>query len=287
MLRHLSAAAQRRQDSRKAVRIGQDSASPARPLVWPLRGAATVKQSERGPRMAATESKAASVVVPLPASMRVADDNYAGVVSMLGPDWRLGVTSKGDAYALHRRVPTDEGPRWVPAGGRSPTTLQRIVAKYGDKVEGLADLCAGLPDDPARAVLGFAAASQARRDAFDGRDITRDGYARVVARQGSLRLVVGPDGAEYVLQWIAKRHIGSPDVVWSSLGRFVCLADLWVYFRDKVGMIFGPGSAGVVRGDGLRDHWLSFVEGLPERAGLGVWPAVPAVPGASGPPSQT
>jgi hypothetical protein len=74
------------------------------------------------------EMKMTDAIVPLPASARMSDADWPGVVGQLGPGWRLVVSSDAKRYTLQQRVPTDAGPRWVSAGSKSPATLARISA---------------------------------------------------------------------------------------------------------------------------------------------------------------
>lgn len=218
-------------------------------------------------------------IKPLAASVRASDDDYPGVVAQLGPDWRLAVSMNADRYSLHQRVQTDEGFAWVPAGGSSPKTLAKILAKYGERVEGLAAVCAGLPDDPAAAASLFAARRQVQLSDLERRDMFRADYARVVARQGQLRLAVDPDGLRYVLQWVRVADARRPDVRWRRVWDAPTLSEVWAFVRDNVAGLDGPGVAGRVRGDDLLPRWQAFVAGLPERADAGGWSFVPAMPG--------
>lgn len=83
-----------------------------------------------------------------PAVFNCLSDDYHCVVVCLGRNWRLASTASGDGYSLHRRVETSQGWRWVIPGVRSPKTLPKIAAKYGREVDGLAAVCAALPDRP-------------------------------------------------------------------------------------------------------------------------------------------
>lgn len=93
-------------------------------------------------------------VVPLPLSCRTSDEDYPGKLGQLGPDWRLSVSMDANRFSLQQRTPSGA---WVPAGGSSPSTLAKIVAKYGNQVDGLAALCASLPSHPAQAAPNFLA----------------------------------------------------------------------------------------------------------------------------------
>lgn len=218
---------------------------------------------------------------PLPASARTSDADYSGVVGSLGPDWRLSVTMAGDGYLLQQRVPAAGGPTWVQAGGRSPKTLAKIVAKYGGQVDGLAALCARLPVRPGAAAPRHVAAVGAQRSAFAARDMGRADYARVVARDSQLRLAVCPDAAAYCLQWAKNSEQDAAGTRWRELARSPVLADLREWVHAKVGSIMGPGPGGVLRGDDVLPRWDAMVSGLPERADAGVWPRVPSYPGGS------
>lgn len=222
-------------------------------------------------------------IAPLPASVRMSDADYPGVVGQLGPDWRLVVSSDGKRYTLQQRVSDDAGPRWVSAGGKSPATLARIRAKYGPTVKGLAALCDALPIDPAAAAPLLVAAIRAKDAVFEARDVARNDYARVVARDGQIRLAVDPDGLRYVLQWVklADARADLPGLRWRRLFDAPALSDVRGFVLDKVAGLNGSGRAGVVRGYDLLPRWQALVAGLPERADAGVWPFIPPVPGPS------
>jgi len=213
----------------------------------------------------------------------MSDPDWPGVVRQLGSDWRLVVSSDAKRYTLQQRVPTDGGPRWVSAGGKSPSTLARIKAKYGRTVKGLAALCDALPLDPAAAAPLVVAAIRAKDAVFEARDVSRNDYARVVARDGQIRLAVDPDGLVYVLQWakLADARADAPGLRWRRLFDAPALSDVRGFVLDNVAGINGPGRAGLVLGDDLAPRWQAMVDGLPERADAGVWPFVPPIPGPS------
>lgn len=220
---------------------------------------------------------------PLSAASRMSDADYPGVVGQFGPQWRLVVSSDGKRYTLQQLAATGAGPRWVSAGGKSPVTLARIRAKYAPTVKGLAALCDALPIDPAAAAPLLVAAIRAKDAVFEARDVSRNDYARVVARDGQIRLAVDPDGLVYVLQWVrlADARADAPGLRWRRLFAAPTLSDVRRFVLDKVAGINGPGRAGLVRGDDVSPRWQAMVQGLPERADAGVWPFVPPVPGPS------
>ena len=222
-------------------------------------------------------------IAPLSAAARMSDADYPGVVGQFGPQWRLVVSSDGKRYTLQQLASTDAGPRWLSVGGKSPSTLERICAKYAAQVDGLAAFCATLHPDPAAALSLFVEAVRARDAAFEARDVSRNDYARVLACDGQIRLAVDPDGLVYVLQWVrlADARADAPGLRWRRLFAAPTLSDVRRFVLDKVAGINGPGRAGLVRGDDLSPRWQAMVQGLPERADAGVWPFVPPVPGPS------
>lgn len=221
--------------------------------------------------------------LPLAASAIRAEADWPGVVGQLCPDWRLVVSSDGKRYTLQQRIVGADGERWASAGGKSPATLARIRAKYAPTVKGLAALCDALPIDPAEAAPSLVAAIRAKDAVFEARDIARNDYARVVARDGQIRLAVDPDGLLYVLQWVklADARADAPDLRWRRLFDAPALSDVRGFVLDKVAGLDGPGRAGLVRGDDLSPRWQALVAGLPERADAGVWPFIPPLPGPS------
>jgi len=129
----------------------------------------------------------------------MSDDDYPGVLRLLSNDRRLVVNPAGTRYALQKLVQADGCSFW---SGTSYARLSTLIAKQADKVEGLADACEGLPDDPALAAPDLQAARQSVLDAFVSTDWRRDDYSLVLFNSGSLRLVIAPDGSEYRLQWL-------------------------------------------------------------------------------------
>lgn len=100
-------------------------------------------------------------IIPLPLSCRTSDDDYPGVVAQLGTDWRLVVSMNANRFSLQKRDPSGE---WSRADGTSYATLSKVAAKYGARVEGLAALCASLPDDPSAAAPEFTLRRHAQLD---------------------------------------------------------------------------------------------------------------------------
>lgn len=216
-------------------------------------------------------------VSPLPSSTRQSDVDYPGVVAVLESGCRLAVSLDGKRFVFQVPVETDSGPRWVTPGGRCPSKLSGIVAKFGGQFEGLAALCDALPEDPARLAGDVVARQAALLDVFRARDVARPDYVRVASEQGSLRVVVCPDAALYILQWVPLAEIDSP-MRWRNLGRFATISALSRYMLDSVFGVEGSGFEGRVTGLELLPDIRAFLDGLPEFPSAGCWPGVPAAP---------
>lgn len=216
-------------------------------------------------------------VPPLSASARMSDANYPGVVRSISPRYRLVVSMDCKRYALQSVAQADDGVVWVPAGGgRPPASLPKLLARFGALVPGLAAAVAGLPDDPAQALPVFAASRGQLAADFSANDWSRDGYARVVAQDGSLRIAVTPCGSAYRLQWVARAYIGEASARWRCLCVSLALGPLWGYVSSSV---FQPATGGkFASGADLRDRWDALIAGLPERAIDGEWAALPPWP---------
>ena len=214
-------------------------------------------------------------VASLPLSARMGDADWPGVVCQLGSGWRLAVSSDGRRYVVQTLGQTDNGPMWFSAGGRQPATLPKLLAKFGPIVEGLAEACEGLPENPADALPIFAARLRAQQDHLAATYWARDSYAGEVARDGSLRLVVTPDRSAYRLQWIAKRDIGT-GADWATVCTADRLSEVWRFVRERVGSINGQGRVRVLRGDDVEPRWRAMVEGLPEFPDEVELPGLPA-----------
>lgn len=214
-------------------------------------------------------------LAPLPLSARMGDHDWPGVVCDLGSGYRLSVSSDGRRYVVQMLGETDAGPRWFSAGGRQPATLGKLVAKFAGTVDGLAEACEALPDDPGEGHPVFAARLKAQQDHFAATDWAADSYAGEVARDGTLRLVVTPDRASYRLQWIAMQDVGT-GADWLTVCARPTLSEVWAFVHERVGSIIGPGPGGVLRGDAVEPRWLALVAGLPDSPAQAHVPALPA-----------
>jgi len=96
---------------------------------------------------------------------RHAAPGYLGVVREWGVH-RLHVSQDGAYYRLQRGYPGAQVgiPEWQPVRWSSSDTLSRLLEKLAHRVEGLAEACEGLPEDPAQASPALMAARAAELD---------------------------------------------------------------------------------------------------------------------------
>lgn len=213
----------------------------------------------------------------LPEAARMSDDGWPGVLGRFGPEWRLSVNGTASGYTLQQRVQTDDGPAWVPAGGRSPKTAAAIASKYGATVPGLSAFCDGLPVNPADALPAFTASAGAAAAYWRARDWRRNDYAGEVARDVSLRLVVSPCRKFYRVQW---RKLADQGTRADWLGQFKAgtLAEVREWFAARVGRIVGPGADGVLRGDDVLPSFDAAFGYLPDKPASCQLPDLPPGP---------
>lgn len=216
---------------------------------------------------------------PLSAYVRMSDADYPGVMRRLSSDWRLSVSMDGRRYRLQRVAADVAGRPWVSPPHLSASSLSKLLRKGAALVDGLAQACEGLPDDPAQACPSLTASHNALLLAFQARDMRRADYARVVVRDLQLRLVVDPSGLTYCLQWVRNADRDFPNVRWRRIFGAAVLSDVRDYMLTNCVMPVGPGPWNLVRGVDLLPRIDVFLSGLPERADAGVWPFVPPVPG--------
>lgn len=231
-------------------------------------GAATGAQSPEG-RAQPPEGEA------VPEALRGSAPGYAGQVASLDAGWRLVVDPKLRRYVLQRLVGDGDAPRWVRVGWAQPGQLSGLAQRFAAQVPGLADLSSRLPYHPADALPEFTAQVKAGAEHREATAWRRDDYAGELRRDGSLRLVVVPDGSAYRLQWQAKRRLGT-GADWLTVCARPTLSEVWAFVHERVGSIIGPGRLGVLLGDDVEPRWRAMVEGLPELPGDVELPGLPA-----------
>lgn len=100
-------------------------------------------------------------VKPLARSVRMSDADFPGVLRSLGNGWRLVVSPDGRRYRL--QVMAQAGPQeaWASPPALVASSLSVLCARGAAVVEGLAEACAGLPDDPSQALPELVARREA------------------------------------------------------------------------------------------------------------------------------
>lgn len=82
---------------------------------------------------------------------RMSDSDYPGTLRLAGEGWRVVVSPDGRRYRLQPLVRVPHGEVWVSPPSLVGATLSALLEKCAGVVEGLAEFCEGLPDDPALA----------------------------------------------------------------------------------------------------------------------------------------
>jgi hypothetical protein len=88
---------------------------------------------------------------PLDRSTRMGDTDYPGALRPVAEGWRVSVSPDGRRYRLQSLLSGPDGPVWASPPALVGLTLAALVARGAGLVEGLAQACEGLPDDPALA----------------------------------------------------------------------------------------------------------------------------------------
>lgn len=110
-------------------------------------------------------------------SVRMSDSDYPGVLRCFGDAWRLSVSPDGRRYRLQPLAGGSMG--WASPPNLVASSLSALCAKGAALVDGLAEACEGLPEDPALALSDLVAARAALMAEISG-DRARAGVARRV-----------------------------------------------------------------------------------------------------------
>ena len=89
---------------------------------------------------------------PLDRSTRMSDSDYPGTLRLLGDGCRVVVCPDGRRYWLQPLVRGADGEAWASPPSLSASSLPALLQKCAALVEGLPEVCEGLPDDPALAL---------------------------------------------------------------------------------------------------------------------------------------
>ena len=88
---------------------------------------------------------------PLDRATRMSDPDYPGILRR-GGNWRVVVSPDGRRYRLQALVCVPAGEVWASPPALVGSSLSALLEKCAGVVEGLAEVCDGLPDDPALAL---------------------------------------------------------------------------------------------------------------------------------------
>jgi hypothetical protein len=218
--------------------------------------------------------------VSLTAADRVSSPDFPGVLRWISADWRLVISMKCDKFILQERCKTSDGATvWI-GQGRGRRSLVQLVSDFGDKLDGLALACDGIPDDPSQAFPAFAAALADLLDCFEAHRVCRHDYGRVILQDGNLRLAVDASGDFYRLQWcyIADMHAQYKrdfKPYWKS----ICISPSLDKIRQYIDVrCFDTNTKFSDVASQPCPTLYASLKDLPPLAALGVWPSLPAIP---------
>ncbi len=97
---------------------------------------------------------------PLDRSTRMSDADYPGTLRLVGDAWRVVVSPDGRRYRLQPLVRGADGDAWASPPSLVGSSLSDLLRRSAASVEGLPEVCSGLPDDPALALPELVAAHQ-------------------------------------------------------------------------------------------------------------------------------
>lgn len=216
---------------------------------------------------------ALAALAPLDAAARRSDDDWPGVLVLLGDDVRLVVNASGTRYAVQKRWFRDGRPVW--GGSASYGKMSALLLKQAGNFDGLSEAVEHLPDDPAQAMPDLTQARNNLLLVYEITDFRRDDYGRVIRQDGQLRIVVDHLGQEYRLQWAAHNdfHVGVCNS-WKSLFASSDLSLVAEFISDKFFDTLPYKDRLAV----LRDRAAALLIGLPDNCADGAWPHLPDRP---------
>lgn len=202
---------------------------------------------------------------------RITSDDYPGALCVLGDgSWRLTVNLQCDRYVAQKRVEGPGGPKWLKP--LRAATLGQLIERHGCKVDGLAAVVGKFPDDPSQAAPHVREAVEALHSAFAATDWRREGYGRVVVRDGNLRVVVEPSGEVYRLQWIARdAFLAGPSDMWLTQKMSCDAGDLLRYIELYVWNTESEDQEPCPK-------LVAALQAAPRFASEGEWPSLPERP---------
>ena len=130
------------------------------------------------PKQTTPETKRGARKCPavLPSDARMTDDDWPGVVCMVGEGHRVALNTKATRYVLQSLCDDDGRVLWLNTGGlcASASAVRKAAARIGPEAE---RATVGLPDRPRDALAEFREAAQAAAYAWKARDTTGHDYA--------------------------------------------------------------------------------------------------------------
>lgn len=109
---------------------------------------------------------------------RMSDADYPGSLCRVGAAWRVVVSPCGGRYRLQALAVAGDNEAWASPPAFVASSLSGLLEKCRGVVDGLAQACAGLPDDPGLSLPELVAQ---RLDVLDG--VAADRGKGVLARR--------------------------------------------------------------------------------------------------------
>lgn len=100
-------------------------------------------------------------VQPLARSVRMSNPDYPGALRSFPNGWRLVVSPDGRRYRLQVLAQAEPQETWASPPALVALSLSVLCARGAAVVEGLAEACAGLPEDPSHALPDLVARREA------------------------------------------------------------------------------------------------------------------------------
>ena len=163
------------------------------------------------PNQTSPETKRAARKCPavLPSDARMTDDDWPGVVCMVGEGHRVALNEKANRYALQSRCDDDGRSLWLGTGGffATATALRKAAARIGLECERVAS---GLPESPRDVLSEFREAAKAAADAWRATDTRRHDYGWTVQTVRHVEAyAMNPDAPPHRYDWL--RLIVTPE----------------------------------------------------------------------------
>lgn len=203
---------------------------------------------------------------------------YAGVLFTFSANWRLIVNLKRSRFVVQELVRCpDRGLVWV--SGSYYATLSKLITTELSHCEELPDALLALPEFPKDALPALGQYYEKALLIGRQQDWRRDGYARALVTEGSLRLAVCPDGSIYRLQWKSILDLYAPqETFWITQFKSATASAVRQYIVALVYDLDDGPFGKVASKDHIAPNIQAFLRDCPELASDGDWPEFPAIP---------